>query len=294
MVSGSQRTYLIVNADDYGYFNCVSRGILKSSSNGIVTATGIFANSARFSEHIDWLRDNDALDLGVHLNITAQVPLTSGMQSRLSRWEGRFPDKYTIVKALVSGMISTDDVRSEWRAQIERCLDKGLQIRFLNSHEHIHMLPSLFPLLQALAGEYAIPHIRFPTSELFRGQGIGNPVRDILMKITAIANRPRLANPVARFVGMGVSGRLGPEYLKRRLTKLKPGHVYELMCHPGYYDANEISDSRLLDYHDWEHEFDALTNPAVRDMLYQNRIRLIGYRHLQIKAGRFVVRDETE
>jgi predicted glycoside hydrolase/deacetylase ChbG (UPF0249 family) len=286
--------YLIVNADDYGYFNCVSQGILKSASHGIVTATGIFANSAYFAEHVGWLRDNTALDLGVHLNITDQAPLTIDMQNRFSRWMGCFPDKYTIVRALISGMITTDDVKSEWRAQIERCLDKGLEIRFLNSHEHIHMLPSLFPVSQSLAGEYGIPHIRFTTPESFQNLAMGALVRDMLIKVTGIFNRPRLTNPAAHFLGMGESGKLSTEYLQRSLPKLKPGNVYELMCHPGYYDANEISDSRLLNYHDWKRELDALTNPAVRDMLYQQRIRLIGYRHLQIQDGQFVVQDEKE
>ena len=35
--------YLIVNADDYGYFSCVSRGILDAVCDGIVTATGVLA-----------------------------------------------------------------------------------------------------------------------------------------------------------------------------------------------------------------------------------------------------------
>ena len=294
MTSGAPWTYLIVNADDYGYFNCVSQGILKSASHGIVTATGIFANSAHFAEHVDWLRDNASLDLGVHLNITDQAPLTINMQNRLSRWQGRFPDKYTIVRALLSGKISTADVKSEWRAQIERCLDKGLEIRFLNSHEHIHMLPSLFPVIQSLAGEYGIPHIRFTTPESFQNLAMGALVRDMLIKVTGIFNRPRLTNPAAHFLGMSESGKLSTEYLQRSLPKLKPGHIYELMCHPGYYDANEINNSPLMDYHDWNREFDTLTNPTVRDMLYQHRIRLIGYRHLQIQAGRLVVRDETQ
>jgi predicted glycoside hydrolase/deacetylase ChbG (UPF0249 family) len=294
MTSESPGTYLIVNADDYGYFNCVSQGILQSARDGIVTATGIFANSAHFTEHVDWLRDYPDLDLGVHLNITDHTPLTVNMITRLSRWKGRFPGKYTMVSALLSGIITTEDVKSEWRAQIEHCLDKGLEIRFINSHEHIHMLPSLFPVVQALAGEYGISHIRFPTSEPFQSLAIGALVRDILMKMMAVFNHPRLTTPAARFLGMGESGRLGMEYLKRRLPKLKPGHVYELMCHPGHYDANEISNSRLLNYHDWKRELGALTNTAVRDMLSEQHIQLIGYRHLQIQAGRLVVRDEKE
>ena len=106
MTSESPCSYLIVNADDYGYFNCVSQGILKSASHGIVTATGIFANSTHFDEHIGWLRGNTTLDLGVHLNITDQAPLSINMRNRLSRWEGCFPGKYAIVRALLSGTIT--------------------------------------------------------------------------------------------------------------------------------------------------------------------------------------------
>jgi predicted glycoside hydrolase/deacetylase ChbG (UPF0249 family) len=32
MAPESQGAYLIVNADDYGYFRCVSKGILKAAS----------------------------------------------------------------------------------------------------------------------------------------------------------------------------------------------------------------------------------------------------------------------
>src|SRR5437764_15069926 len=82
--------YLIVNADDYGYFPCVSRGIAAAAAMGAVTATGILANSPRLEEQIDWLRSSPRLDCGVHLNLTNGGPLTSAMARRLGRREGRF------------------------------------------------------------------------------------------------------------------------------------------------------------------------------------------------------------
>jgi predicted glycoside hydrolase/deacetylase ChbG (UPF0249 family) len=289
-----QPAYLIVNADDYGYFDCVSRGILESARQGIVTATGIFATSVNFREHADWLADVDSLDVGVHLNITDQVPLTATMQKKLSRWAGRFPGKYTVARAVMSGTISTRDVKQEWQAQIERCLEQGLNIGFLNSHEHIHMLPSLFPVIQELAMEYDILHVRFPTSELFRDLAIGAVIRDVLMKATGVFNRRHCRGTAAQFLGMGNSGKLGVKYLQQRLPKLKPGGVYELMCHPGFADNSEISDPRLLQYHDWNGERETLTNQGVRDMLKNCGIRLIGYRHLEIQGTQLTVRNEAE
>ena len=163
MTPATEGACLIVNADDYGYFRCVSKGILQAATHGIVTATGVFATAPQFAEHAAWLRDCEALDVGVHLNLTDGNPLTNDMRKALARWSGRFPAKFSVAMAIVSGAIGIDDVRLEWRAQIERCLEAGLRVSFLNSHEHLHMLPALFPVASALAGEYGIAHVRFPT-----------------------------------------------------------------------------------------------------------------------------------
>ena len=61
------------------------------------------------------------------------------------------------------------------------------------------------------------------------------------------------------------------------------------MCHPGEFDAREVSDERLLRYHDWKGELSTLTSPAARELLHRNGVRLIGYRHLQVRDARLVV-----
>ena len=65
MHSGSQPSFLIVNADDYGYFPGISRGIIDAHKDGVVTATGVLANgtsflskmSADFARHILWMQE---------------------------------------------------------------------------------------------------------------------------------------------------------------------------------------------------------------------------------------------
>ncbi len=135
--------YLIVNADDYGYFDGVSRGILDCARHGIVTATGVFANSPFLDTHAAWLAGVPNVDVGVHLNLTDGWPLTRGLGDALSRSDGRLPGKFAIATAVMSRRIPLRLIRDEWRAQIEALLARGLQVRFLNSHEHIHMLPPL-------------------------------------------------------------------------------------------------------------------------------------------------------
>ena len=190
---------IIVNADDYGYFDCVSRGILKAATDGIVTATGILANSEHFDEHIAWLNDYKALDLGVHLNLTHGSPLTPGVKKRL----GHFPEKHTLFKAVLSGALKPKEVKVEWRAQIERCLDKGLNLKFLNSHQHIHMLPSLFSVTLELAAEYGIQHIRISVPERLQRSASGGAVRDGIMIILGLFNHHKLKSQAPLFFGNG-------------------------------------------------------------------------------------------
>jgi len=285
--------YLIVNADDYGYFRCVSRGILRSASHGIVTATGVFATGTHFEEHAAWLRDCDTLDVGIHLNLTDREPLTTDMRKRLYRHAGRFPGKFAAAMSVLTGTVKPAEVKAEWRAQIERCLTSGLTARFLNSHEHIHMLPPLFPVVRALAEEYGIAHVRFPTTELFRRPSTEALFRGAVMRALQTVNRRHADMPAPHFLGLEQSGRLDLGYLEHRISRLRPGRVYELMCHPGYRDEEEVRDPHLLDYHDWEGELETLTNPALRNLLRTHNVRVIGFRDLEVRDGHLAIRHEA-
>ena len=58
-------------------------------------------------------------------------------------------------RMILKGQISLKDVRGEWCAQIEAC--RGRKLMFLNSHEHIHMLPVLFGLTVELRRNIGFP-----------------------------------------------------------------------------------------------------------------------------------------
>ncbi len=283
---------LIVNADDYGYFACVSKGILKAAAQGVVTATGVFANASRFSEHAAWLREYDALDAGVHLNLTEGDPLTGDLRKLLVRWSSHFPPKFAMARAILFGTIKIEAVKIEWRAQIERCLEHGLNVRFLNSHEHLHTLPPLFPVVKALARDYDIAHVRFPASRAAGSRSAASLLRGAAIEILGRINRRHMDATMAHFLGLERSGRLDMQYLRQALSRLRPGEVYELMCHPGEFDPQEVSATRLLRYHDWQGELRTLTSPAVRELLDRCAVRLIGYRDLEVTGDRLVVREE--
>jgi predicted glycoside hydrolase/deacetylase ChbG (UPF0249 family) len=271
---------LIVNADDYGYFPCVSRGILKAAALGTVTATGILANGPKLDEQIAWLHGYDQLDLGVHLNLTSRHPLTSTMAEKLDKWEGRFPGAFAMTGEILSGRIGLDCVCAEWRAQIETVLGLGIQLQFLNSHEHIHMLPKLFKLAMELAKEYQIPHLRLTRADWLPPFYFSCLLRNLLLQAMESANVMRMGVGVPLLIGLSRSGKLDRAYLSKRLATLKPAMTYELMCHPGFFDAEEIADSRLLAYHAWETELALLTSPEFNSLCAEYNIQLVNYREL--------------
>jgi hypothetical protein len=276
----ANRIHLIVNADDFGYFGCISRGIAAAAQLGRVTATGVLATSPDLARDLTWLEPHGDVDVGVHLNLTWGLPLTRMMVARLARWDGRFQNLMRMAVLILGNRIEPEVLRGEWRSQIERCLRLAGSVAFVNSHQHIHMLPPLFRLLTDLAREYGIPTIRVVRGGRWAAGPIPALVRSAVLGIlTPLIPVPR-GTDCPKLIGLNESGRLNDRSLEQLLRRLKPGGIYELMCHPGYFDASEISDRRLIAYHDWNGEYAALTSPSLMPLLEDLGICLTNYRSL--------------
>jgi len=276
----AQQAFLIVNADDFGYFRCVSQGIAHAHAAGVLTATAILANSSRFEEDVELAKSLPDLDFGVHLNLTTGSPLSPPLKEKLGHNNGCFTSKGGLVKSVLARSITARDIETEWTMQIERCRDAGLPVRFLNSHEHMHMLPTLFPVVQRLAERFDIRHVRVPAPDpiqLFQPLTL---IRDIPLALLSRRAMARMSGRPASFLGMSVSGRLSLSYLEKGIPKLEKGNICELMCHPGHFDPEEITDPGLLAYHDWQSELDVLTSPAFKSLLDKHNIQLVRYRDI--------------
>ena len=276
--------YLIVNADDYAYSDSVSRGILFAANHGIVTATGVLSNSPHFTSHVQWLNDFEALDIGVHLNLTFGAPVTECMKETMRSLRHGCTDfcenKFWTAGAVLTGKIPLGVIEAEWDAQIRLCVESCLPVRFFNSHEHLHALPQLFGLTRKLAERYRVAYVRVPNAEWRWPLHLSSVLRNIILQLSAclMPSAEKKNNP--ELLGIACSGKLRENYLFDRLSELRPGRIYELMCHPGYAQLGEITDQRLLAYHDWQGELDALCSPAVGQFIHSRNIELIGFRNI--------------
>ena len=269
---------MIVNADDFGYFDAVSRGILDAAAQGVVTATGVMANGPALERWAEKLRALPAFSVGVHLNATLGQPLTEPMRKCLAANNGEFRAKGAFAASVLRGAVPVAVVIDEWRAQIERCLQFGLTLQFLNSHEHVHMLPSLYRKVRGLAEEFGIAHIRAPQPELGPHITAGGMLRNAVFMGARVLADTSIPEPV--LIGVAPSGKLDSAYCEWRLPRLQSGVTYELMCHPGWNDELARRNPKFDAYHDWEGELRTLTGDAFAGLLRQHRIELISYADL--------------
>src|SRR4051794_2747636 len=138
---------LIVTADDVGLHPGMTSGAIRAHRDGIVTACSVVANGVAFDDAVARLRDVPSLEVGVHLTLVEERSLT-GM---------RFPRSYA---GFVFSRKDVATIERELCAQIERVLATGLPVTHLNGHQHLHMWPRVFAIVERLASEFGIAYVR--------------------------------------------------------------------------------------------------------------------------------------
>jgi predicted glycoside hydrolase/deacetylase ChbG (UPF0249 family) len=276
------RRRLIVNADDYGYYPFVTTGILEGIDAGMITATGVFANSETFFHDVRSLKDRSEVDVGVHLNLTFGEPITASMRRCLRRHGGRFSGKWQTIAMLTGSAYARKSAHEEIEAQVLRCVDEGLEIKFLNSHEHVHLLPWIWEAVQSVAKQMGIRYIRRSGSEQSAGvSGISSRLKGNILDMLANMQRGSTTDQ-PRFLGLGCSGSITSDYLGIVFPQLLVGRAYELMCHPGEKSIGGLDvPQRLQTYHNWHGEKSLLVSSQFRELLAKFDIELIRFRDLE-------------
>jgi predicted glycoside hydrolase/deacetylase ChbG (UPF0249 family) len=270
--------FLIVNADDFGLTESVSRGILQAHREGILTSTTFMVNFPWAPDMAPLLAEAPRLGVGVHLNLTTGAPLLPPEQvPTLVAGDGAFS------KSMLRMFTRVDvaDVRREWAAQIER----GTQLlgrlpTHLDTHRYLHGHPRFAAVLIDLARTYKIPAVRclYPGPDLAMSQMFQawNPVRFMveraLRRSAELTAESGLHRPAATLAG--------DFDLPELLAKLDTvgARVAELVSHPGLVDEQLRSLSSMQEHR--EEELAALTAPAARAKIAERGITLITFADL--------------
>jgi len=275
---------LIVHADDFGLSEQVNEGIVEAHCKGIVTSTSLMATGAAFESAISLSRSTPTLDVGIHLTLTEEEPLSkkNSIPSLLDDDQCFHDHAITFIKRYIVGRISLGEIKQELDAQICKILDYGIRVSHLDSHQHIHMLPGIRKIVGELANKYSISAVRYPKESLMpymlkENGGIGRLAQLLSLNMFCmIARTPAIQQPDC-FFGFFYGGGLTKDRLQKILQRLCPDGTSEIMCHPGVYD--DTCQYNHWGYH-WQDELDALTDREIREFINSRGVELISYADL--------------
>jgi hopanoid biosynthesis associated protein HpnK len=283
---------LIVNADDFGLTQGVNRAIVEAHGHGIVTSATLMVNAAAFEDAIQRAESTPRLSMGCHVVLVDGLPVLGGRQTPTltsRKTADRFHDSLScFALRAVGGLIDADEIEAEATAQIRKLQTAGVAVSHIDTHKHTHIFPQVLrPLLRA-ARVCGVAAVRNPfgplhLSILAKRPGLWkqhtkvtvlSPLGKSFRKSVTSAG---LLSPDGT-VGIVATGALDDRLFESVVESIPEG-TWELVCHPGYNDA-ELGSIRTRLRESREVELRLLTSPESRELLARNEVQLISYRDL--------------
>jgi len=156
---------VIVNADDLGMTEDVTRDILTCFDAGRITSATIMANGDAFETACEGVhRLGLAHRVGVHLNLTSGRPLTTGMRSYCDG-SGYMRVPFRRLFATPSALAA---IMAELRAQIGKVVAAGLKPSHIDSHHHIINSWPYARIALRVAREFGISRVRLTRNAFYQ------------------------------------------------------------------------------------------------------------------------------
>lgn len=278
---------LIVNADDLGMSEGVTRGILDAHRDGIVTSSSLMMNAPQARAGLETaLRDAPELGLGLHLTLTWGRPvLPPERVPSLVDADGGFVSVPRGVA--LPGRWSRNDIAAELRAQLDRFVElAGRPPDHVDAHHGISTYTApVREVMLEIASQHGIA-VRRSRAGWFA------PMERLLPTAADLPDfwgpwldrvpTPWRRGPMGARTPLSTDGldlrffgeRATVEQLLHILDTLPEG-VTELLCHPGHANGGD-------DYAFREAELAALTDPRIRAKVEQTGIELATFDYLTL------------
>ena len=289
----SEGRLLIINGDDFGLTESISRGIIESHINGVLTSTSVMANGPAFDTTIKWLDDCPALGMGIHLALVGEDRLLlshSEIPSLTDKEGNPYKSWRSFLAAAATKRIDEEDIRRELTAQLQRvmqsCASTGRSITHIDTHQHLHLLPVVGGVVMDLGEKWNILSMRLPriSLDVSSQHKTAAPFFNILARRTAAEARRRGFAIPAVYAGLAEAGHLASIGFESVITSLREtaAPTAELGCHPGAngYGAGGGDRERYAWEFEWEMEKDALCSQSVRETIKREGFQLATFADL--------------
>lgn len=208
---------LIINADDCNLTEGVTCGILEAHDRGLVTSTTVLVNLPLETETVRRLKRCRRLGLGLHLNVTLAVPVSPPARVCSLLKNGRFRRANDYAKHAPP----LQELIREYEAQIKLFRKHfGTKPDHFDTHHHLHDREPFFKAVATVARRWKLPIRR---SQMFGREGYVKETK------TLRTTDYLFGNLEARFI-WEKNPFLG-------VVETLPEGTSEIVCHPGYCDA---------------------------------------------------------
>lgn len=274
---------LIINADDLGSSTQRSHGIFLCFEQGVVRSASVvpnMADSARAAKHAR----EKKLTCGLHLNLTDESPVSDPKHvETLVDAQGNFQGGKGLRRLFAEGGVDRAHLEREVRAQVEWMFDHYGYPSHVSSHDHVHVHPSVMPVVIEAVERYSIRALRMPEEPL-PPYGYDIPEEDA-ERVEALNAETRAARALLagtpietadHFRGSTLLGNASKKNLRHVLAKLPEGTT-ELMVHPSspssYGTPFDLDPQRIT-------ELQMLLDPELPKLLAERKIELVTYADL--------------
>ncbi len=227
-------TGLIVNADDFGFSESVNKAILYCFDRGYINSTSLMAangenNNDAFDEAIEMIHANASIkNIGLHVNLDTGRPLSDFKIEKYLTGDGYWDEARTGKKISFLDTVAKKAFTGEIEAQLSLVKKAKVNITHIDSHHHLHTLPTFYPLFLAVAKSHNVK------LRLAQTYDEGNYLKFAFRKYV---------NRKVKNTGCNYSDRFETiEYFLKHNHLQKSGEITELMLHPIFDSTGLLTD----------------------------------------------------
>ncbi len=256
---------MLIRADDMGMSHGQNQAFRTLVETGMPVSVSVMFACPWWKQAVEILEEHPEVSVGVHLTLNAEwkhyrwgpVLGRSAVPSLVDDEGYFFPSR-----ALLYGNDpKLDEIEAELRAQVQRAVDSGLQIDYLDYHMGAAMqTPETRAIVEGIAADYGLAISRW----------FGEDYSNITFFAPIGSKTDSLVSRV---------NRLDPDAVNLQVVHIAP----EQSDMNDMIDLNEFGLPNMAEHR--FHELQALLSPEFREALEQNRVRLVTYRDLVRELG---------
>lgn len=257
MESTHSKRDIFVVADDLGLDLAINEGIFFAFKNGLIDGASLMANGEAFDDAVVYSKEVLGFKLGIHLVLVEEKSLT-----HIKFYKNH---KIFFVKYIL-GLVNLKAIEKELETQIQKVLEAGIKPQFINSHQHLHLLPSIMDIVISLSKRYGISYIRVVNESVSLGHGkLFRQAQLLFLNFLSKLAKNKIRKAGLKyndyFVGFINAGKLKESDIKKaeKLAQKYSGKIIELGCHPGYGSEGLREKYKHWKY-SWQTDLDVLKN----------------------------------